>query len=181
MASLEPATFEAAPPRRGWWSRNWLWAVPVGCLAALLLCGGCCLGIFGSTLLFLKNSPPYQMALETVRSSPQVAERLGKPIEEAGWFPTGNLHVENGGGDALIDFDIAGPKGRAHVQARARRIGGEWGLTTVEVTFADGQRISLETDGQEGPDEAPRWNESHGEAPEPSDVRPDGEPPALKL
>ena len=28
------------PPRRSWWSRNWKWALPVGCLLPVLLCGG---------------------------------------------------------------------------------------------------------------------------------------------
>ncbi|NUQ66028.1 MAG: hypothetical protein HUU20_26505 [Pirellulales bacterium] len=158
MEDYGPTTFEAEPPRRSWWSRNWLWAVPVGCLAMVLGCGGCCLGVFGTALYALKSSPPYQMALEKVRTSPQVIEELGEPIEEAGWFPTGNVNVKNGGGDALLDFDVAGPKGRAHVQARARRINGEWGLTTVEVTLADGKRIPLELEGEVGVEEAPRWN-----------------------
>ena len=28
------------PPRRGWWSRNWKWAVPVGCLGSVQHCLG---------------------------------------------------------------------------------------------------------------------------------------------
>ncbi len=158
MEDFGPATtFEPEPPPRSWWSRNWLWVVPVGLLGIVLGCGGCCLGIFGTALYAIKSSSPYQMALEEVRTSPEVIDRLGQPIEEAGLFPTGNVNVENGGGNALLEFDVAGPRGRAHVQARARRIGGQWGLTTVEVTFADGERISLELEDQEGMEEAPPW------------------------
>lgn len=150
------AVFE---PRRGWWRRNWLWVVPSGCLLMLLLLVLCCAGIFGGLLYTMKSSEPYQMALEQVRTNPKVIESLGEPIQEVGWFPSGSVEIENDRGDARFDFDIAGPKGKGHVRTQARRIAGKWGLTTLEVTGPDGQRVPLETAPAEagGMEDAPRW------------------------
>src|SRR5438876_830195 len=33
-------------PQAGWWSRNWKWFVPVGCLSLLATCGCCIGGVF---------------------------------------------------------------------------------------------------------------------------------------
>jgi hypothetical protein len=145
------------PAGRGWWSRNWLWVVPSGCLLVVLLPIGCCIGIFGGTMLVLKNSEPYQMALEQVRTNPKVIEELGEPVKEATWLPSGSINVENDSGSAVLNFEIAGPKGQAQVLARARRISGKWGMTAIEVTLKDGQRVSLAAKADSALEEAPRW------------------------
>jgi hypothetical protein len=141
----------AAPaerPRRGWLGRNWIWFVPATLLVLALLCGGCCVGIIGAIFGVLKSSEPYQMALERVQNDPGVIQQLGQPIEEAGWFPTGEVNIRNGQGDARLDFAVAGPQGKAHVHTEARRVGGRWGLTRLEVTPDGGQRIVLDVSAQ---------------------------------
>lgn len=146
------------PAPRGWFARNWLWAVPTGCLVVLVLCVALCIGVFGAILASVKSSEPYRMALEQVRSNPKVIEKLGEPIREAGWFPSGTIETQNDSGSANLAFEVMGPKGVAQVQARARRIGGKWGITTLDVTPSDGKRISLDQAKVEsGLDEAPRW------------------------
>ncbi len=145
------------PPRRGWFSRNWKWAVPSGCLVMVLLSIGCCAGIFGGTVLAMKSSEPYRMALEQVRTNPKVIEQLGEPVKEATWLPSGTLNVKNGSGNAVLNFEIAGPKGRAAVEAHAQRIAGQWGLTTLQVRLPNGERIPLEADANPALEEAPRW------------------------
>lgn len=159
MATSDFTAEAVSPPRRGWWRRNWLWVVPSGCLVAVLLAAGLCAGIIFGAMGMLKSSEPYQMALEQVRQNPKVIEALGEPIQESGWFPAGNLKVENDRGEAQFDFDVAGPKGKAHVRSQARLIDGKWGLTTLEVTGPDGKRLPLETGAAEaaGMEEAPRW------------------------
>jgi hypothetical protein len=142
-------------PRRGWWSRNWRWFVPTTLLALGLLCGGCCLGIVGALFGVLKFTEPYQMVLKRVQNDPQVIRHLGEPIAEAGWFPSGERNVRNGGGDARLDFNVAGPKGKAHVHAEARRIAGRWVLTRLEVTPEDAERIVLDVSQDDGLEEAP--------------------------
>ena len=142
-------------PRRGWWSRNWLWFVPTALLGSALLCGGCFVGIFCAIIGVLTSSEPYQMALQRVQKDPQVIGSLGEPIEESGWFPTGEVNLQNDRGNARFDFDVAGPKGKAHVRTEARRIAGRWGLTRLEVTTENDQRITPDLSADKGLDEAP--------------------------
>ena len=157
MEDLDQGQVTPAPrPPRGWWSRNWLWFVPTTLLVMVVLCGGCCGGLFLLAISKIKSSEPYQMALEQVQNDPQVIEQLGEPIEEASWLPVGEITVENGGGEARLDFDVAGPKGKAHVRAQARRVAGKWGrLASLEVTPEGGQRILLDTGADEELEEAP--------------------------
>jgi len=144
-------------PRRGWWSRNWLWFVPVVLLGMFLISVTCCGGIFLVPYMILRSSQPYEMALSQVQKDPAVIERLGKPIEAVSWFPVGTVHSEDGSGEAALDFDVAGPDGRAHVRTQGRRIGGKWGLARLEVTFSDGRRLSLGTSSDDELEEAPPW------------------------
>ena len=65
---------------------------------------------------------------------------------------------------ASLDFDVAGPNGRAHVRAEARAIGGQWGLSSVEVTIDGGGRLSLDVGSDEGPSDAPAWSPNGGES-----------------
>jgi hypothetical protein len=158
MASNDVMAEVVSPPQRGWWARNWLWAAPSGCLVLILLPLGCCLGILGGGLMVLKNSEPYQMALERVRTDPQVIQKLGEPVQEASWFPVGSVETNNDGGSAILNFDVAGPKGKAHVMSQSKRIGGKWGITSLEVRFADGPPISLQVEAEAGLEEAPKWS-----------------------
>jgi hypothetical protein len=137
-------------PRRGWLARNWIWFVPTMLLGLVVLCGGCCVGIFGAVFGVLKSSEPYQMAFQRVQNDPQVTGQLGEPIEQSGWFPSGQISVRNDRGDARFDFDVAGPKGKAHVHAEARRTASRWGLTRLEVTPESGQRIVLDVSADRG-------------------------------
>lgn len=102
----------------------------------------------------LKSTEPYRMALAQVRAAPEVIAQLGEPIRDAEILPSGSLY----GDKANLMFRIAGPKGRASVRAEARRIGGSWGLSLLEVTTADQQRISVKiASGTGGEGDAPVW------------------------
>jgi len=159
MGSAGQETTGAGPPR-GWFRRNWLWFVPTVVLSLIVLCvlvGG----VVGYMVLIHPNrsSEPYQMALEQVRKDEQVVGRLGEPIGDIIWPPpAGNVFVDGDRGEAHLDFDVAGPNGKAHVRTQARRITSQWGLTTVEVTFDDNERVMLDTRTEGGPSEAPKWS-----------------------
>jgi hypothetical protein len=155
-------------PRRGWLARNWIWLVPTTLVGLGLFCSGACVGIYAAVFGVLKSSAPYQMALERVQSEPQLIRRLGEPIEGVGWFPSGEVNDENDRGDARLDLDVAGPKGKAHVHAEARRIAGHWGLTRVEVTPDGGPRIVLDlSKDEEAGGEAPLFRPQPGHSPPP--------------
>jgi hypothetical protein len=108
-----------------------------------------------------------------VQEDPRVIERLGQPISDVSWVPIGELNVEGDKGQARLDFDVAGPKGRAHVHYQARQLAGKWGFSQLEVTFAPGDRISLRVDAG---DEAPPF-----EGPKPDATKPEGNAPAPEI
>jgi hypothetical protein len=126
----------------------------------------------------LKSSEPYQSALKRVQTDAGVIARLGQPIRDASWVPSGSVNVENGRGNANLIFKVAGPKGMASVRTDARRIQGTWGTTILEVTFADSQRISLDT-GPGGELDAPKFEPS-GVPPGPSAPKADAKLPSPK-
>ena len=129
---------------RGWWSRNWKWFVPVTLLVGVLLCGGCCGGILTAVLGVIKSSEPYQMALKRVQADPQVIDRLGQPIEETGWFPMGNIEITGPGGEAQLQFSVAGPQGKAQVFTEAVRQAGQWEQRKLTVRLSSGETLVLQ-------------------------------------
>ncbi len=127
-----------------------------------------------------KWSEPYRAALRQVAAHPQVVQRLGQPIRDASWLPSGTL-TDGRRGEANLMFRVAGPQGTADVHVQARQMGGIWG-GTVSVSFGPGDRVQLELE-EAGQGEAPRF-EAAGQAPpagKPSDlpkaVQPAGSPP----
>jgi hypothetical protein len=161
----------AAPPRRrGWWSRNWLWFVPTLLLTILILSCGT-LGIIYWFVVGPLHSEPYPTAMQLVQKDPRVTARLGAPIRDVRWIPSGERTIEGDGGKAWLDFDVAGPKAQAHVHFQARRIAGKWGFSQLEVTFGDNkERINIATDAGEGA--APLYEQPKTEGKEPGKTAP---------
>jgi hypothetical protein len=126
------STPSALPPKRSWWSRNWKWFVPTGCLtiivAAVVFVCAIMLVIFGA----LKSTDVYKTALAGAKANPAVVEALGTPIKE-GWFMSGSTHVEGTAGEADIGIPISGPKGKATIYAVATKSAGRWSYSTLEV------------------------------------------------
>jgi hypothetical protein len=164
------------PPTRG---RSCLVMILIAAVIGAVVCAGICGGLFYFGVETVKNTPAYRMALAQVQESPEVTERLGRPVEEAGWVPAVQMNVGDGQGSATMDFDVQGPEGRAHVRCQARMIGGTWGLTLLEVTFADGERVVLDT-GDRADEEAPKWTPPKGDsdAEKPAEA---GEAPQIEM
>jgi len=135
---------ETAPPRPGWWSRNWKWFVPTGCCLTPLVLGGgvvafLVLVIFGA----LKQTDVYKTAVARAKSDQRVVAALGTPIEE-GWYLSGNTNVSGGSGTADLSIPISGPKGKGTIYAVATKSGGEWSYTKLTVKIAStGETIDL--------------------------------------
>ncbi len=135
-----PAATNALPPRPGWWSRNWKWCIPTGCLTLLGL-----IAAFAACIVFfvfglLKSTDVYQTALARAKANAEVQQALGTPIKE-GWYLTGNTHVNGPSGSA----DISGPNGSGTIYAVATKSAGEWSYSQLEVEIAATKnRIPLE-------------------------------------
>lgn len=134
---MEPTMQPMTPvqPQPSWWSRNWKWAAPVGCLVLLLppllltgFVGGILAIVFGS----MKSSDVYQQAFQLARSHPAVVEALGEPVED-GLLMGGQISVNGPSGSADISIPIHGPKGKGTLYAVATKSAGRWEYRTLEV------------------------------------------------
>ncbi|MEX0701876.1 MAG: cytochrome c oxidase assembly factor 1 family protein [Planctomycetales bacterium] len=120
------------PPQRNWWSRNWKWVVPVGCLTPVVVCGGgialLVFGVFGA----IKSSDVYTEAIARAKANEEVQAALGEPIEE-GFLVSGNINVSDATGNADLAIPISGPKGNGTIHAVATKVAGKWEYSTLEV------------------------------------------------
>ena len=87
----------------------------------------------------------------------EVASETGEPIEDARWRVSARKEISGDSGDATLDFDVSGSKGKAHVRAQARQINGAWGLVMVDVVFSNDERVALDIGPESGLDDAPKW------------------------
>jgi hypothetical protein len=125
------------PVNRSWWSRNWKWVLPVGCLTPLVLCCGGVAIIASVIFGTLKSSDVYTEALAAAKSNDEVKALLGEPIE-AGMWVLGEITLQNNSGSANLTIPISGPKGSATVDAAATKVAGKWTFSVLEVTADDG-------------------------------------------
>src|SRR5262249_741714 len=124
-------TFMEPAPQRSWFGRNWLWVVPVGCLAPLLLCCGLPMLIALVAGNALKSSEVYKDAGAKAQARAEVKEAVGEPIEPSS-LVTGTL--DEGSGQAVLAVPLTGPKGMGALEAKASKQGGKWEFTTLRVT-----------------------------------------------
>jgi hypothetical protein len=142
------------PQRRSWWSRNWLWVVPTGCLTLIAVVVAFVALIVAVVFGAMKSSDVYKLAVATARENPAVVQALGTPIKE-GLFLSGSTNVNGASGDANLAIPISGPKGKGKIYAVATKSAGRWSYSTLEVEV-DGRerRINLL-----GGDSAPAAND----------------------
>lgn len=132
----------AVPAQPNWWSRNWKWFVPAGCLTLILLF---CLfiGLIISVAMgAMKSSDAYKQAVARARANPTVVEKLGTPIAE-GYFVSGNVNVQNDMGNADLQIPISGPKGKAVIHAVAVKAAGQWEYSRLTVAIEGEPELDL--------------------------------------
>ncbi len=87
--------------------------------------------IFGIGAIFfgvtnvLKNSTPYEYALEQASNNREVIKFLGEPVETDG-IMSGNISLHNDTGNVNIEIPLKGPKGKGSVIVIGEKIDGEW-------------------------------------------------------
>ena len=126
-----------------WFSRNWKWAAPTGCLLMVLLVGAFIATIFFFVFSMMKSNDAYQHSMEVARHDPRVAAALGQPIEE-GWFVSGSFDESGGSGQAQFSIPVSGPKGAGTLHVEARKSAGEWRYSTLVLEVGgSGKRVDL--------------------------------------
>lgn len=134
-------------PHPGWWSRNWKWFVPTGCLslillAGLLLFGVIALGVKGVSSL-MGSSEPVRHAVTLAEANPAAVAALGTPIQP-GMMMNGSLQTSNDSGHADLSIPLKGPKGEGRVYIKGDREVGRWSYSLIELSIdASGERIDL--------------------------------------
>ncbi|HLA85226.1 MAG TPA: cytochrome c oxidase assembly factor Coa1 family protein [Thermoguttaceae bacterium] len=152
-------TVPPSRPQKGWFGRNWWWVLLLVLVGGGVACAGICTGVVYFGIKVMKDSEPYQLTLQAVRSDPTVVERLGEPIQDD-WQVSVQVVASGNRATARVDVPVSGPKGTAEVSSESQMINGKWGLTSVEVTFSNGDRHALDIKADqagEGASEAPKW------------------------
>jgi hypothetical protein len=143
---MEPTPPPIPPqPKRSWWSRNWKWFVPTGCLTLIVIfvafIASIVLIVFGA----LKSTDVYKDSLARAKANPAVIEALGSPIKD-GLFISGNTNVNGASGEANLSIPISGPKGKGTLYVKAEKALGRWKYTDLVVEIQNtGERIDLLT------------------------------------
>lgn len=130
-------------PRSNWWTRNWKWFVPAGCLSMLILfvafAGSIALIVFSA----MKSTDVYKEALARAKANPAVIDSLGSPIKE-GFLVSENTNVNGASGEANLSIPISGPNGKGTVYVAANKSLGRWNYSGLVVEIAKThQRIDL--------------------------------------
>ena len=135
-AALSPS--QPRPPARpGWWSRNWKWFVPTGCLTLVAMVVVFVMVIMLVVFGAMKSSDAYKFAVARAKADPRVTSALGTPISE-GLFMSGNTNVNGASGQADLAIPISGPKGKATIYAVATKSGGKWTYSKLTVQVVGG-------------------------------------------
>ncbi len=119
--------------RKGWFARNWKWAVPTGgCLLIIVLFVS-----FAGTLIWgitsmMLDSQAYVDTMEKAKTNTVVIERIGEPIETNGIIK-GNINYTNGYGHAELTIPIKGPKGEATIRVEGGGVEENWTYQTMDV------------------------------------------------
>jgi len=130
--------------QKSWWGRNWPWVLPVGgCLTVILLF------VFGIGAIFfgvtnaLRNSTPYEYAVELASNHPDVIAELGDTIETDGML-NGNISLNNGGGDVDFKIPLIGPNGKGSLIVKGEKVGGEWTYEKLYVLIKEtNEKVNL--------------------------------------
>jgi cytochrome oxidase complex assembly protein 1 len=131
------------PQKKSWWSRNWKWFVPIGCLGLLVIGVGVIVLFVSIIFGALKSSDAYTQALAKARANPTVISELGQPIEP-GWLVSGSVNVSGPSGNADLSIPVSGPKKSGTIYVVARKSAGEWQFNRLEVDVEGrGSRINL--------------------------------------
>jgi cytochrome oxidase complex assembly protein 1 len=136
------APLRSQPPPKNWWSRNWKWFVPTGCLTLIAMGVAFFVCIFFLVFSVLKSSDAYKTALARAKNDQRVIAALGTPIHD-GLVPSGKTNVNGASGEADLAIPISGPKGKATIYAVGTKSDGKWEFSKLTVQVDGGQLIDL--------------------------------------
>jgi hypothetical protein len=163
--------------RRGWWSQNWRWFLPALLLAIVVLGGG---AIYWALFTRVFHLGVVQSAMQAIQQSAEVDRALGQPITPVRWGVPPSTRLETDEQD--VRWEIEGPQGKAKAHVHARMQQGQWATDVLEVTLANGQRLTVAVGGDGGSEAAP-FNASKPEEKKPEEKKSESKapPPEINL
>ncbi|MDP1824103.1 MAG: cytochrome c oxidase assembly factor Coa1 family protein [Archangium sp.] len=162
----------AEPPMQqpGWFSRNWKWLLPVGCVVPLMCCGVFGLGTYFAASKMIEGSGAFAEAFAKASQNEEVTAALGAPITP-GFGMSGEIKQNNDHGTADFTVPLKGSKGSGSMHVVARQRGGVWQFETIDVE-AGGKTINVLAGSAKEP---PPENDPPPDAEEPPPEEPDGD------
>ena len=121
-----------SPQTGNWWSRNWKWFVPAGCVTMVLLCVLFVAGIIGVVFASLRNSDVVRQSIALAERNPEVALTLGSPLKP-GWLVSGSISLNGSSGNADVSIPVSGPRGKGTIYCVARKSAGQWTYDKLEI------------------------------------------------
>jgi hypothetical protein len=125
-------------PSQNWFEKNRKWVIPTLIVLAILVACGFLFTVFFFVNSTFTNSFPYKAALERVRGSAEVSERIGKPFRIGGVSAGSHISYYGADGDAVLRIPIYGPKGSGTIVVVGKKNGNRWTFDTFQVDV-DGQ------------------------------------------
>jgi hypothetical protein len=126
---------------------GWKWLLIILGIGGMgmIACCGVCGGAFYFMMSAIEQTEPYKLAMEKVRESVEVDEKIGNPIEDSAGFNNQSTEQDFATGSARMRFgiNIKGPKGAGSVSVSATKDGDQWTLRDCTVTFPDGTKQQL--------------------------------------
>jgi hypothetical protein len=138
-----PAPPAATPPhRRNWWSRNWVWFVPAGCLTMLV-----CLALVVCAFVLVvvsavKSSDFYRTGVARAKSDARVQAALGSDLHD-GMFLPGDTHMNGFSREYELRIPISGSKGKGTIYLVVAKSARQWQIDNLSVKTNDGEIIDL--------------------------------------
>jgi hypothetical protein len=130
-------------PRGGWFSRNWKWAVPVGCLGLIASC--ICVGAIAGFMGFnaVKNNAAYLQALGVAMEDDEVQATLGTPINPSLFPEKSSVNYNNGQQTAQFAMPLKGSKMEGVLRVEAVKTGDSWTYQVLQVEIPGREPIDL--------------------------------------
>ena len=129
--SNSPNVHHDPAPGQDYVPNNW-WTIPGGCLLLLLIFITASVGVVALIQFSLSRSGAYRQAIERTRTNPTAIAQLGSPIR-AGWFTSGNVHVDGNTGDAQLVIPISGPQNHGTIFVIAHKEAGPWQFSSLQL------------------------------------------------
>ena len=104
--------------------RNWAIAGTIVWAGFILLA----VGGFWGLMSLMKGNAAYEMSMDRLRASPEIAQVFGEPLDD-GFLPSGSIKINGGSGSAKLEISISGPLAEGAAQSEAVREFGQWRLT----------------------------------------------------